>query len=196
MDNVTDRIAEARTTLLCGRSMDADVSYLCRDLLEARIAAGRRLLLVTYTGSPAARLDQQEWDPEDVAGVLVVGQGPGTVAEDLPVDVDVVPAPSDHIAMGIKLNQFLQDSDGDLVVCFDSVTELLQYTDEEKAYRFLHIVTSHMADADARAHLHVNSGAHADRTVDALASLCDAIVDLDADPQVRTRWDDVEPPGA
>lgn len=192
MDNVTDRIAGASTTLLCGRSMDADVTYICDDLLEARIAAGRDLLLVTYSGSPAARVREAEWDADDVRGILQVGDALGVQESDLDVEVDVVPTPSDHIALGIKLNQFLADADGDLVVCFDSVTQLLQYADEEKAYRFLHIVTSHFAAADARAHLHMDRGAHADATVDAVASLCDAVVDLDADPQVRTRWDDAD----
>lgn len=190
MDNVTDRIAGATTTLLCGRSMDADVTYLCDDMIDARIAAGRKLLLVTYSGSAAARFEGAEWGADDVCGILQVGDALGSPGADVPVDVETVSTPSDHIALGIKLNQFLADADAPLVVCFDSVTQLLQYADEEKAYRFLHIVTSHFADADARAHLHMDRAAHAESTVDAIASLCDAVVDLDADPQVRTRWDD------
>jgi hypothetical protein len=65
---------------------------------------------------------------------------------------------------------------------------MLQYVDVETAYEFLHTITGQLYAADARAHFHVDPTAHDAETVDAIASLFDAVVTLgDADPEIRKR---------
>jgi hypothetical protein len=67
------------------------------------------------------------------------------------------------------------------VVCFDSLTAMLQYVDVETAYEFLHAITGQLYAADARAHFHIDPTAHDRTTVDSIASLFDAVVEFGAD---------------
>ena len=189
MTEVTDLVTGVTTTLLCGQSVESDSRECCQDLLTADAAAGREVLWVTYTRSPTVCVDSV---PDDVSvrGVLAVGGATHWEAHLDETDVGVVATPEDITAMGIKLSRFLSGGDGDLVVCFDSITAMCQYVEPETAYGFLHTIAIQLYAADATAHFHVDPAAHDASTVDLFASLCDAVVELDGDePAVRTRSD-------
>mgnify|MGYP000591950780 CR=1 FL=1 len=96
------------------------------------------------------------------------------------VTVKSVSTPDDLTGLGITLSQALSTHE-DAVVCFDSLTVLLQYVDTETAYEFLNALTGHLYAADARAHFHLDPAAHDTQTVDALASLFDAIVEAEGE---------------
>lgn len=97
--------------------------------------------------------------------------------------VETSESPDDLTGIGIALSEYLSSwgsEDGDVVVCFDSLTALLQYVSLERAYRFLHVLTGRAAAVGARAHYHLDPGAHEDRTLATLTSLFDAVVDEDS----------------
>ncbi|PSP96710.1 hypothetical protein BRC94_11835 [Halobacteriales archaeon QS_5_70_17] len=102
--------------------------------------------------------------------------------------VETNESPDDLTGIGITLSEYLSSwgcEGGDLVVCFDSLTALLQYVSLQRAYRFLHVLTGRAAAVGARSHYHLDPGAHDDRTVATLTSLFDAVVDESG--AVRTR---------
>ncbi|SFR98838.1 hypothetical protein SAMN05216559_2108 [Halomicrobium zhouii] len=70
----------------------------------------------------------------------------------------------------------LAASDRQLVVCFDSVTRLLQTTPREQALEFLRATTDRMATADAVAHYHFDPEPFGEETVSAVTDLFDSRV--------------------
>lgn len=178
---VADRVADAPTVLVIDST---DESSVCRELVEADVSAGREVLWVCHERSAcevAERLDEA-----DTAGVLSVGGLPGEADAAGDVDVESVSRPGDLPALGLKLSRVLSEHDGDLTVCFESVTALLEYADRNGVCRFLHTLTAQIREADARAHFHLAPD-HDVETTGTVASLCDALVDPDTEPAVRVR---------
>lgn len=185
MASLRERLGAARTTLVCAPSMGTGSG--CRELLSAA-DDDSTVLWVSYTRPPSACVEayRAAYDTDADLAVIAVGD----MATESPPDavtVETVSTPDDLTGLGITLSQMLSARD-DVVVCFDSLTVLLQYVDRETAYEFLNAVTGHLYAADASAHFHLDPTAHDRRTVDALASLFDAIAEReDGEWSVRTR---------
>ncbi|WP_254536909.1 DUF7504 family protein [Halomarina litorea] len=162
------------------------------------------LLAVTYTQSAEEWLS--EWTTE-VGGLpgrtAVVGVEDTTrsaAASSFPAGevtgqnhaLKSAESPDDLTGIGITLSQHLSSWGGDdteTVLCFDSLTALLQYVSLERAYRFLHVLTWRTAAVGAHAHFHVDPDAHGERTLATLTSLFDGVVETGegTDRRVRTR---------
>ncbi|MFC6974970.1 hypothetical protein ACFQL1_10225 [Halomicroarcula sp. GCM10025709] len=190
MCDLPERLDGATNTVLCAPSMSghAGGGGLCTELLQAPEPPGS-VLWVTYTRSPSACVEAVRSSSIETASlsVIAVGEAP-TGADSLSsVSIDSVSTPSDLTGLGITLSQRLSDCE-DVVVCFDSLTAVLQYVELEPLYEFLHAVVGHLHAADARAHFHLDPSAHDSQTVDAVTSLFDAAVYVrDGDREIRTR---------
>jgi hypothetical protein len=190
MTEIVAELGNARNTLLCAPSMSGDERGACTELLLHADPADTSVLWVAYSRDPNACLAQWEDETDQHprnAAVVTVGD---TVGEStVPFGtVESITSPSDLTGLGIQIGQFLSEWDGELVVCFDSLTALLQYVDLQTAYEFLHAITGQLHAAGAYAHFHVDPTAHDQQTIDSIASLFDAVVTLgEGDPAVRTR---------
>jgi len=190
---VTERLGDATTVLLGAPSMTGGADDACVDLLSGADPAETSVLWVSFTKPPSDCLarwrDRRDPDPEQF-GVVVVGETVGGGDADInPNAVQRISNPSDLTGIGITVGEFISGRDGDIAVCFDSLTALLQYVDLETAYEFLHALTGQLYSAGAVSHFHIDPSAHDQRTVDTLLSLFDAEVDLAEDePAVRTRY--------
>jgi hypothetical protein len=183
-----DDLRGATNVLLRAPSMGG-TRDVCTSLLTDDLEGPPNVLWVTFTRSPDACLEQWDAAGQDAAtlGVIAVGESGVSLDRD-DVDVETVGTASDLTGVGIAIGQFISDADGPTVVCFDSLTAMLQYVDLETAYEFLHTITGQLYTAGARAHFHMDPEAHQDDVVDAITSLLDASVDLSSeDPIVRTR---------
>ncbi len=178
---IADRVADAPTILVIDST---DESSVCRELVEADVSAGREVLWVCHE-QPACEVAGQ-FDAADTAGVLSVGGLPGEADAAGDVEVESVSRPGDLPALGLKLSRELSERDGDLTICFESVTALLEHADRDGVCRFLHTLTAQIREAGARAHFHLAPD-HDVETTGTVASLCDALVEPDAEPAVRTR---------
>jgi len=90
--------------------------------------------------------------------------------------VERVGSPGDLTTLGVRITERLDawetgPTDHRTVVCFDSVSTLLQYTDFQGAYKFLDALVNYVEDAGAIAHFHMDPGAHDEQTVDGLRQL-------------------------
>lgn len=186
MRDLAERVRDATTTLVAAPSMEGAGTDICRHLLAQAAADDRDVLVVAYSRSPRECVAHLP-DGADAAGVIVVGDAPHEQPATDDVSVDAVSSAEDVTALGIMLSRALAEADGDLAVCFDSVSAMLQYVERDTAYEFLHTITRQLYATDARAHLHLDPTAHDEATVDLLTSLCDAVVDLSDEPSVRTR---------
>jgi len=174
MSTLRAAVGDATSALICTPSMGSGED--CVELLSATTPE-TTVLWVTYTRPPSACVEAfRAVDASGSLSVIAVGDMPTETETADDVTVKSVSTPDDLTGLGITLSQALSTHE-DAVVCFDSLTVLLQYVDTETAYEFLNALTGHLYAADARAHFHLDPAAHDTQTVDALASLFDAIVE-------------------
>lgn len=174
----TDLPADATNVLVLARERD--------DLLDAcvgSVTGESRVLVVGYT-VPAGEYVRslQERAPVAPAEIAVVeARVEGT--DDPPDGIDVrVEAPDDLTGIGLQTNEFLtrwRDREAPAVVCFDSITALLQYADVDEGYRFLHVFTDRVRQADAIGFYALAPGAHDDTTEATFRQLFDAVLACD-----------------
>jgi hypothetical protein len=187
MTDVIEGLGGATTVLLETPSMGGDQA-ICTSLLAEGVE-NPSVLFVSYMRQADACA--QQWDTSDATaanlGVITVGDASGsTDRED--VVTESVSTPSDLTGLGIQIGQFLSEWDAPVVLCFDSITSMLQYVDFETAYEFLHAVTGQVKAANARAHFHIDPGAHDRQDIDGIKTLFDASVSAnEGETVVRTR---------
>lgn len=185
MSTLGEALSGTTSALVCAPSMGSENS--CVDLLSTTTPE-TTVLWVTYTRPPSVCIDRfRAADASGSLSVIAIGDMPTLTPDADDVTVRSVSTPDDLTGLGITLSQALSTHE-DAVVCFDSLTVLLRYVDTETAYEFLNVLTGHLYAADARAHFHLDPTTHDTRTVDALASLFDAIVEREDDAwSVRRR---------
>lgn len=171
------------SVLLLEDAQSGAADRLCGELLTVAAPDETGLLIVSLVQSPGARL--AVWD--DAAAerpaktvVVTVANGVGDAADGTAIDVRMLPDPSNLTRLGVTLTESLAALEGTRpVVCFHSLTVLLQYADLKRVFRFLSVLQSHLKAADARAHFHLNPGSHDGQTVATLRHLFDAVVGAD-----------------
>ena len=107
------------------------------------------------------------------------GDGPGATT----LSVEVVRDPSDLPRLGMTISKAVDEweDDGAPLVCFHSLTALLQYAGPKRVFRFVHLLQNRLG---ATAHYHMDVDAHERQTVATLRPLFDAVVEYDADGDV------------
>ena len=199
---LTERLGEANSTLLLASSFDQATEESCAEMLHPSIPADSNVLWVSYTKSPDQQL--RRWQthssdrPANMGMVSVEDSTRSVTAEGGTSDlmgpnrpIETVSSPNDLTGLGIRITEFLTDweeNDNQTVVCFDSLTALLQYVELETAYEFLHILTGRMAAVDAFAHFHMDPEAHDEQTIESVATLMDAVIEVeDGERSIRSR---------
>lgn len=192
---------DTHNVLLLAPPMEPHVEDGCADLLTVDSPADEDVLFVTFVQSPDQRLDA--WRrftgggrPAKLGFVNVDDATRSAAAaapahEGEPLSIRSVSSPADLTDLGIKLNAYLTEwaDDGNrTVLCFHSVTTLLQYVDLQRAFRFFHVITGRIRESGARAHYHVDPSAHDERTINTLKTLFDGVAEWDGDDwRVRDR---------
>lgn len=91
-------------------------------------------------------------------------------------------APDDLTGIGVELLKLLDEASGKGVrALFDSVSTLLMYTETERAFRFLDLVTARLTEAEAVGLFALNPAAHSEAVCETLSHLFDGIVRLEDD---------------
>lgn len=156
------------------------------------------VLHVTLVQPPVLRL--RRWreyttaDPSERVGVAGFRASGGAGTDRTPVPGGTAPArvswssqPPALTRIWVAVNGFLEDwaADGRVVICFHSLTVLLQYADLERVFRFCHTLASRVRESGAAAHYHLDPAAVDDRTAKTLRQLFDATVTATDDGLVR-----------
>ncbi|MFB6156223.1 MAG: hypothetical protein ABEJ34_00065 [Haloferacaceae archaeon] len=157
---------------------------LCGELLGGSDAIG--LIVVTLVQPPETRLsvraDALDGLPDETVVVTLDGVAdisPDAVPDD--VDVRTVADPGNLTRLGVALTEALAAVEGTRpVLCFHSLSVLLQYAGPDRVYRFLSVLKTHLDAAGATAHFHLDPSTHDDRTVEAFRTLFDDVVTVDA----------------
>lgn len=179
-----------RNVLLLAPAMSDD-ERACLSLSAGRAPERTDFLAVLYTRGPDDALTSWRSHvgelPDRLRIVSVGGERRASTARGLAderpgVGVDVVDEPRDLTGLAMRISGRLSEWDGegsDVRLCFDSLTALVQYAELERAFRFLHMLTSRLNQMGAVAHFHLDPGAVDDRTGRTLAQLFDETVRFD-----------------
>lgn len=173
-----EALGGARSVLVLVPGLSSAQDAVCAALLDQAPAEQLHLVGVSYNRGLREWQDHVEaavgGPPASARLVDASGGGDGSAPT-------VEAAPDDLTGIEIAATESLPTGDGRTVFCFDSLTALLQYVELDRAYRFLHALVERLWVADARAHFHLDPGAHAAETISTLAALFDAVVAADAD---------------
>lgn len=178
-DDVED-LPTARNVLLVGGLDDHACTDHCVDLLCAPDQTAVNVLYVAVSGDVDDRLSSWESRvgayPVNAGFVAVGGRGQPsgssavieTRAGPDRITVDGVADPADLTRLGITLTRRLEEWESNpypTVLCVDSLTELLQYVELRRLFRFIHVLQNTLVRVDGLAHYHLDPNAHDTRTV-------------------------------
>lgn len=184
---------DASNVLLVAPEVREPMEDVFARLLESLEAAPGRVLGVTTAKPPEDFLNPWRRALEDdpvsfsfvsTAGVArsAAGAEPGGDRRSTPgADVVRLPEPRPLPVLYRSIAEDLEGADGETVVCFHSLTHLLEYVDVETAFRFLHVLLERVRDAGARGFFHIDGDIHEETTVLELTTLFDAVAEFDRD---------------
>jgi len=167
-----------------------DSSETCHGLLSVEEPGSLNVLWVSYTDAPSSRaaaFEDHAGTPAAAAGILI-GDTASAGGKGSLDTLETVSAPADLTGLGIAISERLRDwaeTGGQTVVCFDSLTALMQYVDIETIYEFLHVLTGRLYTFDAVGHFHMDPDAHDDQLVEQVKTTFDAFVLKEADGPVK-----------
>ena len=159
--------------LVVGPPMSGKRSFGLSVLAEGAEGAGggRDVLFVTTSRS----VTSLPFDPAEAGRFGVVDCTPNTVEEEGPV-VNVG-SPGDLTGISMPVSRFLDGAE-DPVVLLDSVSSILQYAEQESAFRFLSVLTSNVAAGGGVGLYTFDEGVHSEQVYRTFAQLFDGRVDL------------------
>jgi hypothetical protein len=171
----------SRAILLLESRPSGDGARACARLLSTAEPATTALVLVTLVQPAATRLGVRDRiaSPPDRTAVVDASVADVTRDDgDGATTVRRVSSPENLTRLGVATTETLAGLDGHRpVFCLDSLSVLLQYVPPRAALRFLTTLRSHLDAAGARAHFHLDPGVHGERTVAALRSALDEVVE-------------------
>jgi hypothetical protein len=189
------QLGDASSVLLLGSMLD-DLTKGFHDTLLSEDAVDEKNVLVLTHQSPDSWLRDWNERSESAGNVGIITFSESWSRRDtLPSDVSTVTVNAgDLTGIAMKLTQFLTASgecDSGTVLCFESITELLQYNEPKPLFRFLRLVTRRIDHVEGTAHFHMDPSVHDTAEISRMRSLFDAIVEprpSTGDVTVSTRY--------
>jgi len=176
-------LSEARTVLLLGAPHDAHTGEGCRSLIRG--GDPDHVIVVLLAHSPREWIEWWERTGGDVPEELVfVTTGDPPSGLPAGTSVERISSPTDLTALGIRAADHLErwaEQGITPSLCFDSLTVLLQYVDVETAYKFLHALSTRVANADARAHVHLDPRTMDEQALSTVESIFSAVARHDGE---------------
>ncbi|SNZ12233.1 hypothetical protein SAMN06269185_1563 [Natronoarchaeum philippinense] len=180
-------VADGANALLLGGS-DQQTERCCDALLDVGSADRRGELSVTFSEdvTDRERLDTGSTGRQSAKrGHITVGDvlrsaDDSAPSFEEPVATDIVEDPADLKGLGTSVSQFCEawaDSGHLMVLCFDSLSELLDHRDPQVVFQFLHTLLERLSSVDTVAHFHLDPAQFDDQTVATFGSLFDEVID-------------------
>ena len=192
VDSLFDLVGGDGNLLLLGPTETPGGDDLCARLLDRSRRSHRRRLLVTTDQSPRRRLSVLRGygaGSFDETAVIAVGDHrPSEVeapAAEGDVTVERVPDAGDLTRLGLLVNKYLSRGEAGPVLCVHSLSGLAPFVDLERLFRFLHVLTFRVEEADTTAHYHLDPAAYGEADLEILEELFDLTVRYDGDGQVE-----------
>jgi hypothetical protein len=170
-----------------GSPADITADGLCLEFLSADRPTDQRVLSIAYNRRPSTLVEAWEAEhgalPAEMA--IVCPESQAEPDADRPADVyETHVAAGDLTGVSIAVSRYVDRWEGDdraVHACLDSLTAMLQYTDADRVFRFLHTVTGRCMATGATLHVHLDPDTQDDQTVATLATLFDVVVRREGD---------------
>ena len=171
------------TMVQCG-AQDEEKHAACLDLIGVTPdVTPRNVLLVQYREIDQEELMQiSEWASQ--VKVITVGYSqpiPGTLSDT--VEVIKINNPNAITRLGIVISGTVdnwQSTEYETAVCYDSLNVLLEYTNAQRTFRFLHVLLGTLRKRNTISHFHVDPMAADVQQVNTLKPLFDSILSIDS----------------
>lgn len=154
------------------------------ELCSSTVGDPARFLVVSFTRPAEDYLDRLRTRLNGTIEELAVIEARDGASREPSATVTIRrESPRDLTAIGVQSNEFVtrwRDRTEPFIVCFDSITGLLQYADLDTAYRFLHVFTGRLHHAGGRGIYHLDPSAHDEVTTGTLRQLFDVVIEHDA----------------
>lgn len=184
---VVDEIKPGDTAFLLSPMIGETEHALCSALLDQGNSGETGVLFVTLTDTPADRLSFWEEHvgerPDRISVVYTSGADEADEAAES-MDVRLVRDPGNLTKFGVKITEALDELRSEfenIVVCFRSLSVLLQYASPNQAFQFMQVLTDHFKQAGAVAHVHMNSDAHDSQTIATFSQVFDVVIKVEED---------------
>ncbi|MFB6196105.1 MAG: hypothetical protein ABEI80_08025 [Haloplanus sp.] len=155
-------------------------------------SAASNVIVVAFATSPVRWIDQWHDSADDAPERVTVvvseraswaaGHPRDRLEPALPSDTDVrvetVGSPDNFTDLGVTLTETLEsyeERDDPPILCFQSLTLLLEYAALDQVCQFLHTLVGHIDQFGAAGHFHLHEHAHEERTVEKLRGLFDRV---------------------
>lgn len=107
--------------------------------------------------------------------------------------VRYVSSPEDMTGIGIEFSELLEEFYTERGstrnrALFDSISTILMYSNLQTVFRFLHVFTTRIENADALGLFVIQSDGHDDKTMNTLSQLFDGIVRVDEDGDATAQF--------
>ncbi|PSQ17552.1 hypothetical protein BRD00_07580 [Halobacteriales archaeon QS_8_69_26] len=185
-------IGRHTSTLLVGDAYDRTVRDVCNSLLNLEDDRPVRVVPVTFHHSSAEVVER--WRavngplPEEMVVIVVSESQTWSSGRDgsLHDNVDVgYASPTDITGLGINIQRALTQDRTRTVVCFDDLTNLLMYVDDQIVFRFIRALGGNILAADGTIHYHLDPSAHDRQVRNTFRTAVDAVVEIDDDGEVK-----------
>ncbi|WP_435348172.1 DUF7504 family protein [Haloarchaeobius sp. HRN-SO-5] len=197
---MSDRDTDPRTVLLLDETTESETGEHCDALMRGFDSPRRAELVVSFPDDVTDRLDFSAASggrQPAKRGFVTVGETMQAAGASDPDFGDhlverAVPDPTDLQDLGQTVSRFCRawsDAGYDVVVCFDSLTDLLVANDPELVVRFCHALSGRLDSVGAVAHFHLDPNEHAQDLQLTFEDLFDEtlVEEVDVDRLVPTR---------
>ncbi len=169
--------------LLADRSDGSATVAECDDLLRTDRDSTAELRVSFSAAEAGAHVSETTDRHPSRKGLISVGDEVRSATADGgpdfsgPVAVDAVADPGNLRGIGISVSRFCERwADATIVVCFDSLGDLLEHASDDAAFRFTTLLNKRLQSAGAVAHFHLDATAHDDSVVNTFASIFDEVL--------------------
>lgn len=197
----TGRVEAGSSILVVGPPMSGK-RELAYDVLAHGAASGDGTIIVSNQDSAERVLEEygHRVDVDEttlsIVDCVTKHQGQGTIR-----DTDRIryaSSPEDMTGIGIKFTELIEEFYTQRGiernrVFFNSVTTLLMYSDLETVFRFLHVFTSRIENANALGLFILQESAHDDRVMGTFNQLFDGVIRTRKDGPPEARLPTIEP---
>lgn len=190
-NTITPQLGDVANILLLVPSLDARDDEACVDLQTITHPDGENVLSVTITQSVDDRMAVWRSQMEDLlpskigfisVGTMTRSTTDGGDSGDRHRDalaVDNVADPGDLSAISSAITRYLsvwEKDSNQTILCFHSLTALLQHADQEAVHQFLDDLADRVRSTGAIAHYHCDPTAHRQEALDILTQSVDVVV--------------------
>lgn len=187
VSHATQAVREQSRVLLLASPPDIEGSGFCLDMLSTEPPQNQHVLTISYNRRPAALVESWESHHGELPAsmAIICPESQATPEQNLPASVhETHVAAGDLTGVSIAISRYLDrwEDEGEAVAgCMDSLTAMLQYTDTERIFRFLHTITGRFMAVGAPVHVHLDPGTQDEQTIATLSTLFDSVVQREGD---------------